>query len=88
MALNFQKRFQFCTDQMVRIYLKRQHSYSCNTDQRIMRILRWLRDQHPVGFGGRLHEVMCAYIGHDLRARIDGRAQLLLESVELGLASK
>lgn len=53
-----------------------------------MRILRWLRDQHPVGFGGGLHEVMCAYIGHNLRTGIDGRAQLLLESGELELASK
>lgn len=53
-----------------------------------MRILRWLRYQHPVGFGGRLHEVMCAYIGHDLCAGVDGRTQLLLESVELELASK
>lgn len=31
---------------------------------------------------------MCAYIGHDLRTGINGRAQLLLDPVELGLASK
>lgn len=53
-----------------------------------MRILRWLRYQYSVGFGGGLDKVMCAYIGHDLCAGVDGRTQLLLESVQLELASK
>lgn len=45
-----------------------------------MRVLRWLRHQHAIGFGGGFDKVMRSYIGHDLRAWVDGRPQLLLDS--------
>lgn len=50
------------------------------TYQWIMRVLRRLGDQHTVGFGRGFDEVMSSYISHDLRARIDRRPQLLLDS--------
>jgi hypothetical protein len=59
--------------------LYRDNGSEQNTYERIVGIIGWLWNEHPVGFGGRLDEMMRSDIFHDLRARIDCRVQLLLE---------
>jgi hypothetical protein len=48
----------------------------------IVLIIAGLRDQDRVSTGGRLDEVMCSYICHDLCARIYARPKLLFELMQ------
>lgn len=45
-----------------------------------MRVIRWLRYEHSVWMRGRLDEMMCANIGHDLCPGYDLGMELVLQS--------